>query len=169
MKQLPSHQPPGRVQKSYSKLQQAMGNLLPLRRGSASSSFSGEVPLCLPAAWLAASTLRRCYTPTEQCPAPPDPWKSPTAQKHQNKLCPAMQNLLPSQCRSPSPACPQEVLLCFIETLLALPTLRKSHADSKKTGQHRQPSGNIPQQCQGKPCLAMGSTTPPRKRKQQTR
>uniref|UniRef100_A0A286ZNM9 G-protein coupled receptors family 1 profile domain-containing protein n=1 Tax=Sus scrofa TaxID=9823 RepID=A0A286ZNM9_PIG len=55
-------------------------------------------------------------------------------------------DLPPSWCRPPSPVCPQKVLLCFRETLSALPTLQKSHTASKKTDKQHQPSGNIPQQ-----------------------
>ena len=89
--------------------------------------------------------------PQSICPAPPAPWKSSTAQKRQSKLCPVTGSLPPSWCGPASPACPQEVLLCFRVTLLAPPTLRKCPAASKKTGQYHQPSGNTPQQCQGKP------------------
>ena len=63
-------------------------------------------------------------------------------------------DLPPSWCRPPSPVCPQKVLLCFRETLSALPTLQKSHTASKKTDKQHQPSGNIPQQWQGKHCPA---------------
>ena len=98
------------------------------------------------------------------CPAQPDPWKTPTVHKHQRKLCLAVRNLLPLQCRPPNPVYHQEVILCFRETLSASRTLGKSHTSSKKTNQHHQPSGNIPQQHQCKPYPATGSTTPPRKR-----
>ena len=70
-------------------------------------------------------------------------------------------SLPPSWCRPASPACPREDLLCFRVTLLALPTLGKCPTASKKTSQHHQPLGNTPQQCQGKPCPAMGSAPPP--------
>ena len=43
------------------------------------------------------------------------------------------------------------------------------HTTSKNTDQQHQPSGNIPQQWQGKHCPATGSTTVPWKRKQQAR
>ena len=98
-------------------------------------------------------------------PAPPAPWKSSEAQKRWGKFCPATGSLPPSRCGPASPSCPWEVLFCFRVTLLALPTLGKCPAASKKTGQHCQPSGNTPQQCPSKPCPAIGSTPSPWKRK----
>ena len=47
----------------------------------------GEEPLGFSMAQLATPTLGGAALPWSSCPAPPAPWKSPTAQKHQSKLC----------------------------------------------------------------------------------
>ena len=47
--------------------------------------------------WPGLPTLWSGYTPAEQRPAPPNPWKSSTAQKHWGKPCPATESLPPSR------------------------------------------------------------------------
>ena len=60
----------------------------------------------LPALW-------RGYTPKEQHPVPPAPWKRSAAQKSYSKLSQAMQNLLPLWGSPSSSGCPGEEALGF--------------------------------------------------------
>ena len=68
--------------------------------------------LGLPALW-------RRYNPTEQHPAPPAPWKRPTAQKSWYKLGLAIQNLPPLWGDPANPGCPGEEPLGFSEAWLS--------------------------------------------------
>ena len=63
------------------------------------------------------------YTPEEQCPGPPTPRKSSTAQKHQGKTCLGTGSLPPSQGGPASSSCPGEALLGLSVAWLAAPTL----------------------------------------------
>ena len=79
-------------------------------------------------------TLWRGYTPMEQRPAPPTPWKSSAAQKHQSELFPAMGSRSPLQGSPASSGCPGEALPCFSAAWLAAPTL----------GRHCTPAEQLP-------------------------
>ena len=126
----------------------------------------GEETLGLSAAQLAAPALRGVYIPMEQMNSAASPLEEPHSPVTPEQDFPSCvksasiavctsQFCLPSGSppllqRDPvSPSHPQENLSCL-----------------KEDDQQCQPSGDIPQQCQGKLCLVMGSTTPPRKRKQ---
>ena len=100
-----------------------MGSLPPSRCSPANPVCPGKALLCLPVAQLAPPALGRCCTPTEQLPSTAHPQKSSVAQKHWGNPCLATGSLPPSWCRPASPSCPQQFLLSFRVTLLALPTL----------------------------------------------
>ena len=68
-------------------------------------------------------TLRKGYTPAEQCPAPPAPWKSSAAQKRQSKLCLAMESLPPLPGSPAHSGCPGEVPFCLPVAWLSAPAL----------------------------------------------
>ena len=74
----------------------------------------------------------RGYTSVEQCPAPPAPWKSPTAPKHHSKLCLAMDQLLSLQGGPANSSCPGEVPHCLPAALLAALTLRRCCTPAKQ-------------------------------------
>ena len=67
----------------------------------------------------------RGYTPTDQRPAPPAPWKSPTAQKRQSKLCQAVGNLFPLWGGPASSSCPGEVPISLPAAQIAAPAFRR--------------------------------------------
>ena len=165
------HQPPGKGPQTRKAVQPLPGceNLPPLPCDPANPCCLGEESLGFSAAQLAAPTLGGCCTPLEQLTSttsPPEEPNSPVTPEQALPSCvksasiamQTSQSYLPSGSppllqRDPvSPAHPQENPCCL-----------------KEDDQQSQPPGNISQQCQGKPCPATGSTTPPRKRKQQAR
>ena len=132
-------------------------------------SCPGEEPLGFSVAQLATPALGwgGCSTPVEQLPSTASPLEEPHSQKTPEQALTGHVKSASILVQTSQSCLPTGSLLCFRETLSAPPTLRKSHAASKKTDQQRQPSGNILQQCQGKPCPVTGSTTPPRKNNKQ--
>ena len=144
-------------------------NLPPLQCDPANPCCLGEESLGFSAAQLAAPTLGGCCTPMEQLTSTASPLKEPHSPVTPEQALPSHVKSAPivlrtSQSRLPSgsppllqrdtvsPAYSQEKLRCLKEDRPTPPAL-----------------GNIPQQCQGKHCLATERTTPPGKRKQQAR
>ena len=109
------------------------GNLSPLWGGPASSCCPREVPLCLPAAWLATPTLRRCCAHTlEELHSPETPEQylhghgksaSILVQSCQSHVPLGRPPLLKSD--PASPAHPWEMPCSLKEDLPTLPALRK--------------------------------------------
>ena len=92
----------------------------------------------LPALW-------RGYTPVEQHPAPPAPWKRTRAQKSWNKLGQAMKNLLPFSGSPSKSGNTREEPLGFSAAQLATPTLGGCFTPVEQMPSTASPLQEVPQ------------------------
>ena len=147
-----------------------MKKLLPFSGSPSKSGCPGEEPLGFSVAQLASPVLGGdCCTPMEQLPSTTSPLQEPHSPKTPEQDLPSPVKLASIVVWTSQSCLTSGSPPLFRETLSAPPILWKSHTASKKTEQQCQPSGHIPQHCQGKHCPATESTTPPGKRKQQAR
>ena len=133
------------------------------------SVYPEDEPLGLSVTQIASPTLGGHCTPWEQLPSTASPLQEPHSPKTPEQALPGRVKSASISVQTSQSCLPSGSPLLLQRDPVSPAHPQKSNAASKKTDQQHQPSGNIPQQCQGKRCLATESTTPPGKRKQQAR